>query len=267
MPIPTPRLLKKEHQEEQSMYGTREKWILIACEIFFREIAFFASSCEKIVHPIFLPKGLHDRGGEAMREYIQKEIDRCDKEECEKILLGYGLCNNGIAGIQARSHPLIVPKVHDCISLFLGSKERYQDYFFQNTGTYFHTTGWIERRSPGNEFFDNQLGPQQDMESLIQKYGEENAHYIAQTLNPLQHYHKIGFISLAIPGIPDYQIYSQRIAKDHNLEWEKIEGDPSFLKRLVDGPYQSEEFLTVAPGEIIAATGDERILSSHLPLE
>ena len=55
------------------------------------------------------------------------------------------LCSNGLVGLTARNIPVVVPRAHDCITLFLGSKERYLDYFQSHTGVYFKTSGWIER--------------------------------------------------------------------------------------------------------------------------
>jgi len=91
------------------------------------------------------------------------------------IILGYALCNNGIVGLTGRRFSLIVPRAHDCITVFMGSRKRYQDYFFANTGTYFHTTGWLERGTPEGEgtvtpkYFDSQLGPCQSLEDFIKK--------------------------------------------------------------------------------------------------
>jgi hypothetical protein len=39
---------------------------------------------------------------------------------------------------------MIIPKAHDCITLFLGSKERYRTYFDAHPGTYWYTPGWVE---------------------------------------------------------------------------------------------------------------------------
>jgi len=238
-----------------------EKTAIVACEIFFREICHFAASCGNVIDAVFLPKGLHDKGGGAMRESIQAEVDRCEGKGYRHIALGYALCNNGIAGVEARSVPLVVPKAHDCITLFLGSKERYKEYFFRNTGTYFHTTGWLERGTPGEGFFDSQLGPKQEMKELIEKYGEENAKYLAEILDPLKNYRKVAYISLPIPGLPDYRAASRAAAEEQGWEWEEVGGDPSLLERLVCGPHDSGDFLVAAPGEKIAPTGDDRILA------
>ena len=61
------------------------------------------------------------------------------------------LCNNGVAGLRTKRVSLIVPRTHDCITLLLGSKERYREYFDAHPGTYFHFTGWIERNVPAEK--------------------------------------------------------------------------------------------------------------------
>ena len=134
---------------------------LILCEIFFREAAWLAAQCEDILDLVILPKGLHDLGGQEMRGTLQAEIDKMDAQTGEKrysrILLGYGLCNNGIIGLSAKNTPMVIPKAHDCITLFMGCRQRYREYFDANPGTYYHTTGWLARGEGGQEFFDSRL--------------------------------------------------------------------------------------------------------------
>ena len=126
---------------------------LIACEIFFREVAYYAARGPQVIDAVFLPKGLHDSGGEKMRETLQAEIDKMQEKDYSRIILGYALCNNGIVGLTGRRLPLVIPKAHDCIAVFMGSRKRYRDYFFANTGTYFHTAGWLERGTPEDRYF------------------------------------------------------------------------------------------------------------------
>ncbi len=42
------------------------------------------------------------------------------------------------------THEIIIPKVDDCISLFLGSKEKYLELFTKDPATYYLCKGWIE---------------------------------------------------------------------------------------------------------------------------
>lgn len=239
---------------------TKKRVCLITCEIFFREVCYFAAKSEEILDVIFLPKGLHDLGGEKMREILQKEIDKADEKDYSRIILGYALCNNGTVSLMAEKTPIIIPRAHDCITVFLGSKEKYQEYFFKNPGTYFHTSGWIERGEPEGQYFDSQLGPKQLLEDYIKKYGEENGRYLWKTLNPEKNYSKIAYIYLDIPVLPDFHDLSKKVANEKNWKWEEIKGDPKLFEKLISGPYNKGEFLIVPPHHKIIATNNENII-------
>ncbi|HZL04222.1 MAG TPA: DUF1638 domain-containing protein, partial [Coriobacteriia bacterium] len=43
-------------------------------------------------------------------------------EEPITIILGYGLCSQGVVGLRAEGCRLVIPRVDDCIALFLGSR-------------------------------------------------------------------------------------------------------------------------------------------------
>lgn len=242
---------------------------LIVCEIFFREICHYAAGGPQVIDAVFLPKGLHDLGGAKMRETIQAEIDKMQEKDYSRVILGYALCNNGIVGLTGRRFSLVAPKAHDCITMFMGSRKRYQDYFFANTGTYFHTTGWLERGTPEGQYsaatpkhFDSQLGLRESLDDFIAKYGEENGRYLHQILDPEKNYHKILYITLPLSGLPDYRNLSREMAKEKGWEWEEMVGDSIFLKQLIEGPYPESDFLVAEPGWKIIATNDEKIIGS-----
>ena len=90
-------------------------------------------------------KGLHDFGAKAMRREIQARIDAADAGPCEAVALGYGLCGNGLAGVEARTKPLVLPRAHDCITLLMGSRQTFDYYFGEHTGVYYRSAGWVER--------------------------------------------------------------------------------------------------------------------------
>ncbi|MFH0797060.1 MAG: DUF1638 domain-containing protein [Candidatus Omnitrophota bacterium] len=237
---------------------------LVTCEIFFREVAYFVARSPEVFDITFIPKGLHDLGGKKMREVIQAEIDKMNEKDYRRIVLGYALCNNGIIDLTSSRLPLVIPRAHDCITLFLGSRKIYREYFFQNTGTYFHSPDWLERGGSATEeqYFDSQLGPTQNKEEFIANYGEENGEYLWSVLNPEKNYHKIAYITLPLSGMPDYRNLSRKIAKDKGWEWEEIIGETGLLERLLNGPYSEEEFLVLKPGERVKATNDDQIIAS-----
>ncbi len=117
---------------------------LIACEILYREMCAAVARSPNQVDVEFLPKGLHDMGRPACATGCRPRWTR-STNRLRRGALGYGLCSNGLVGLTARGRPVVLPRAHDCITLFLGSKERYLDYFNEHPGVYFKTTGWIER--------------------------------------------------------------------------------------------------------------------------
>ena len=163
---------------------------LIACEVLYRELCAVVARSVNQVDLEFLPKGLHDLGSGRMRARIQEAVDGAAGGPYEAVLLGYALCGNGLAGLEARSVPLIVPRAHDCITLFLGSRKRYREYFDSHAGVYFQTSGWIERgQGSGTQLswaFDD----------LVERYGEEDARYIYQELT--KHYRQFAFIEMGV---------------------------------------------------------------------
>ena len=128
-----------------------------------------------------------------MSARLKEAVAAVDESKYEAILLGYALCSNGLVGLAARSIPLVVPRAHDCITLFLGSKERYLEYFYAHPGVYFKTSGWIERGDGlaqfGPETVQQQAGMTNTYEELVAKYGEDNARYLYDQLcNMLRNY-------------------------------------------------------------------------------
>src|SRR6476620_3424328 len=98
---------------------------IIACEIALREIAFLAAQSPHLVDFEFLTQGLHDHPNLG-RDEVQKRVDAIPEGKYDAVLIGYALCGNIIAGLRATHTPLVIPRAHDCITFFLGSKERYQ---------------------------------------------------------------------------------------------------------------------------------------------
>ncbi len=238
---------------------------LIGCEIFYREICAAVSRSTNTIDLEFLPKGLHDIGSAPMRERLQNSLDRVDGSKYDAVLFVYGLCNNGTVGLEARSIPAVLPRAHDCISLFLGGKERYLSYFDSHPGVFFRTTGWIERGTVDGELsqisIKRRSGMDNSYEELVSRYGKENADYLQQAFNSyLTQYRQLTFIEMGIE--PDHNF--ERLAREEasRLGWtfEKIRGDLSLIQRMVDGQWDKEEFLIVQPGEKVAATYDDSII-------
>src|SRR6266540_6667413 len=98
---------------------------LVACRVLESEIGALLHDATHIVHREFFAIGLHDRPA-LLHAELAAAIARAEAvPEVDVVVLVYGLCGLALVGLGPRRRPLIVPRAHDCLTLFLGSKERY----------------------------------------------------------------------------------------------------------------------------------------------
>ena len=177
---------------------------VIACEVLFREISHAAALSPHQVDVEFLAKGLHDYGGAAMRKELQFRVDSTDPVKYDAVAMGYALCGNGLHGLRAGQLPLVAPRAHDCIALLMGGRERYEEFFNANPGTYFSSTGWLERGKSLVPLARVRTGIDVDLQTLIAKYGEDNGTYLFE--NPGGHFYVMAedAIRLEVASSPLY---------------------------------------------------------------
>ena len=234
---------------------------VLACEIAAREIFFCAARSRNTVNVELLAQGLH-ANSDVMRVELQKHIDAVDCTKFDAILLGYGLCNNGIVGLRAGAIELVVPRAHDCITFFLGSRERYAAEFEAHPGTYYFTSGWLEypeRRGEQPELaqksgFGDTYRLMRDYQKLVEKYGEDNARYLLEVMGKWEerytHGALIDFDFLRHLGL---QERVAEICRQKGWEFLRLEGRLELLQNWLDGRWNDQDFLRVKPGEAIAA--------------
>ncbi len=242
----------------------------IACEVLYRELCFCAARSRNIVDLTFLSQGLHDLGPEKMSARIQGEIDATDAGRYDGIALGFALCNHGIAGLRAPADgpPVVVPRAHDCITLFFGSHAEYMDYFNTHPGTYFLTTGWQERDKDNLEDVGGgvmgQLGIDRTYQDYVEKYGEENAKYLMETLGDwTTHYKQMTHIDMGVTDESEVAADARRRAEEKGWSFETVPGNLRLLQMLLDADWPTAEFLRVEPKQTIRQTSDDRIVEAE----
>jgi hypothetical protein len=241
---------------------------LISCEVLYREMCSLVARSPHQVDIEFLPKGLHDLGAAAMRERLQGLVDSADAGRHDAVVFGYGLCGNGTAGLVARTVPLVVPRAHDCITLLMGSRGRYETYFEANSGVYFRSTGWLERGETTDQLtlniVRNRTGAGHTLEELIERYGDEDGRYLFDQLNRYEHtYRRLTYISTGLEPDGSFEQRARDEAARRGWSFEQVPGDLVLIERLLAGNWDEADFLVVPPGWRITASYDGLVIDKE----
>ncbi len=208
------------------------KYLVIACNIMKDELLRFQKNGISFV---FLEQSLH-RTPQKMKPIIQEEIDRAESWEGDYIILSYGLCSNGIVGVKSKNHSIVIPRVHDCIALFLGSTERFMEEHKKEPGTYYLTKGWIEEgKSP--------LGVYQE---YCQRYDRETAEWVIK--EELKNYTRIALVDMGADLSETHREHAKENAQFLHLRYEEINGSLAFFEKMIRGCW-GEDFIILKPGE------------------
>jgi hypothetical protein len=236
-----------------------KRFMVIACEATAPQAEMAAKECGNEIDLITLDIGLHALGKEKMPEELQKAIDQVNTSRYDAILLVYGLCNNGICGLHA-AIPIVVPRAHDCITLFMGSKEKYRQYFDTHPGTMFVSAGTLNPKA--NEELFSGIDRQEKMrQEFLTKYDEEDVEYLMETWgNPLKNYHRITFINDGIGDIEKNRAIARRIAADSDWDFEEFQGDADLFRRLLSGDWDEDSFQVIQPGDTIKPSYTDTII-------
>jgi hypothetical protein len=196
----------------------------------------------------FQDYGYHRVPGK-MTQMLQEVIDGI--EEPSLVVLGYGLCGNGLDGIKAGVHTLLAPRVNDCIALLLGSRQAYLRQFSAVPGTYYLSEGWLESGSH----------PLSEYEEYAEKYGPEDAMWILD--QQYQNYERVALVAPSQADLERNRPAAHEVARfceRWDMVYEEIVGSDDYLQRLVEmanalrqngsetPEWTAGDFLVVPPG-------------------
>ena len=179
-------------------------------------------------------------------------------------MLGYGLCGNGLAGVEARTKPLVLPRAHDCITLLMGSRQAFDRYFSEHTGVYYRSAGWVERGQGLVAMARDRTGLAFTREALVERYGEDNGQFLYEELTRYQSaYSQLTYIATEIDPDDRFEAASRAEAAEKGWGFERFAGDLTLFRGLLAGDWGTDDFLVVPPGERIAASHDARVVKSE----
>ncbi|MDR2752154.1 MAG: DUF1638 domain-containing protein, partial [Clostridiales bacterium] len=243
---------------------------IISCKIFYREISLITSTSEHYYDVTYIRQGLHATP-EKLSETIQNEIDMVnsgsdirtnyppDGRPFDAILLGYALCSNCVEGLSSSGSPLVIPRAHDCISLFLGSAKAYTEKFFASSGTFWCNLSWSE-----NCFLPDKRHQEWEYERLKARRGEK----IAKKLLKAAEGWKGNYCGTAFIKWKEFEGPAQEAALKRCQEcasfngWscETLAGDSSYMRDFLHSDWDHERFLVVPKDHKVVLTFDERLI-------
>jgi hypothetical protein len=223
---------KENNQTTPQIQTGRTK--ILACATVIEEMLPLMSS--EMAYEV-LDFGLHVHP-EELKRVLQNAIN-ASTSQADYIILGYGLCSQAVVGLKAEDCTLIIPRVDDCIAIFLGSESAYREQLHKVPGTYYLTKGWIEAGdTPFNEY-----------EILEKKYGQERARKVIDRL--LKNYTRLALINTGQYELEHYRDLTAKMAQRFSLRYEEIPGSDSLVKKMLYGPWD-EDFVIAAPGQTIS---------------
>jgi hypothetical protein len=221
------------------MAENQQPLVVIACKVFQGLLEHFlpADLSDQLA---FLDYGLH-QFPRVLNQTVQEQIDGI--REPSRILLGYGLCGNGLHGIQAGLHTLFIPRADDCIAILLGSYQSYMKEFKENPGTYYLTKGWLESGSD----------PLKEYHQAVEKYGAEDGAWVMD--QQYANYKRLVFVAHTQEALDAYRPRALEVAEfceRWGMKYEEVLGSEAYIRGLVKAvstlSESDEEFLVIPPG-------------------
>jgi hypothetical protein len=229
---------------------------VVACAVLEAEVRHFAAGLGHVRHTLFLRQNLHNEPARLQRE-LQAAVTAMESDaEIEAIALVYGLCSRGVENLRHDRCPLVLPRAHDCVTLFLGDKDRYADYLRRHPGTYWYSPGWIATHTPP--------GPERDAllrRDFTERFGPDEAGYLMEMEKQwIANYRRATYVSLGVGDTQAGIAYTRHCAACLGWEFDHVPGDPSLLRDLLAGRWDPSRFLVAPPGFGIQMTADETVM-------
>jgi len=235
----------------------------LACESLARPVYACAAASSHLVDVELVERRLHQPV--EIRTRLQGMVDAAEGRGYDAVLLAYGLCGQTTAGLAARSAPLVIPRAHDCITLYLGSRARYDQETAREPGTYWYAHDYLERNSGGTAALAMGAGTEADLQSLyehyIQKYGRNKADKLMEVMdNWRSHYKRAVYLDTGLGDGSQVEAQARDESARRGWTYESLPANLSLVHRLLDGAWD-EDFLVVPPGRSIGMSYDAGILT------
>jgi hypothetical protein len=241
--------------------------LAISCDILLRPVYFFAARSRHTVEVVQLSAALHAEPL-TLRERIQERVDGAGPE-IDAVVLAYGLCGGATAGLTARAVPVVLPRAHDCVTIFLGDRDRYRTEHETTPGTYWYVQDQMER---GNDLKGWLLGDAARADDVaatradyVQRFGEDNAAYLMEVLGEWRTRYKRGvLLDTGLAPADDAERHAREESERRGWRFERTLADLRLVRQLLSGDWD-DDFQVLQPGERLERSYDDEVVRATAP--
>ncbi len=231
------------------------KFSIIACRVFEDELERFLP--ELATPPLevkYFDVSLHIQPN-LMRSTLQGLLDGLG-EGAEYALLLCGLCGNAVLNIKSEKFRLVIPRMHECIAMFLGSNEEYMKLKSENPRAYFASPGWLKSELlPGRAIYEA------TREMYMEKYGDDEE-TVSELMDAfLEQYASYdNYLYADFFGCAECKKKCMENAEFMKWKFAARGGDPAFFIDAINCRWD-KRFLILDKGAEILPSYDERIFN------
>jgi len=207
---------------------------LICCDVFKEELNLI--SLPPGLNTEFISMGLHLHP-KKLHQKVQEALDNVSG--CSLVILGFGLCGGSLNGIKAPDCRIVMPRVHDCIPVLLGSVEKFNSLRQQDHRTFYFSGGWVEG--------ERMMIPEYERTCL--EWGPQKALRVFRMM--FEHYNRLMYIHTGHPRDAAALRRTRDFGGILGLPCLETPGDLKQLELLINGPWDSEDFVIIPPHGII----------------
>jgi hypothetical protein len=170
-----------------------------------------------------------------LKARLLKEVAEMEGENVQ-ILLGYGLCGRALEGVFSASSTLVLPRIDDCVGALLGSREKRRELLKKDAGCYFLDEKWL----------DSELNIFTDLLKGLERIPPEKRDKIIKMM--LKNYHTLVLFDSG-DLLPETESTCRNYAERYNMDLVKVKTELGLLGKLINGPWNEDEFLVLPPGK------------------
>jgi len=225
----------------------------IVCGVLEEIFTKTAQKSENDIQIRIIDKHLHTEP-DKLRVELQKFLDNLT-ETFDFVVLGFGLCGGALNGLKSGKHTLVIPKSHDCITFYLGSKERYNEMVdkYENKCYWFTPSFFKQEYLPVKSFNDKKW------QDYADKYDEDTADYLMEIeLAPLKNYTHLMLVDDFSAPTEGMAGFAEQTANEYNWKIGVFDVVYDMFDMFFKGTYDENVFLTVLPENTVVQSQSAR---------